>query len=282
MIVTTEAIILKSLKYRDTSKILTAYTQEFGRCSVVANGARQAKNKFGSALDVGACSLLTFYKHPNKDLHTLSGAETARPMRQIMDSFDKLTVALSMLEAMYTTQHDEELQPDLYTLLRASLSALNACENNEHTVLMWFHVQLAEQLGFALNPSVCASFGSLAGEPIRPDAAPEFLLSLANGAPFAPELNLLGSGQQAVFKVEAGTLAVLQHLHRLQKGKEAIGDETNETDETDEYTTSLQAASKLVLHPRQQQQLGDFFALYYQYHIERNITSRTRKFLRDV
>jgi DNA repair protein RecO len=302
MIVTTEAVIVKSLKYRDTSKILTAYTEAFGRCSVIANGARKPKNKFGSALEVGACSVLTFYKHPNKDLHTLQSAETAHALRRTMDSFDKLTVALSMLEAVSSTQHDEEPRPALYGFLRESLRAVNDCEANEQTILFWFQLHLAEALGFALRPQVCAS----SDDEISPAMAPEFLLSLADGAPFAPEFNLLASARQDVFKVDAGTLAVLQHLARLhqsavgsrgaynalasQGGLDARGLDARGLDAQSELgstsnsalASALDAASRLALQPRQQQQLGDFFALYYQYHIERNITGRTRRFLRDV
>jgi DNA repair protein RecO (recombination protein O) len=271
MIVTTEAIVLKSLKYRDSSKLLTVYTEQFGRCSLVANGARKPKNKFGSALEPMACSSLTFYKHPNKDLHTLSAAETALPLRSLTDSFERLTAGIAMLEAVYTTQHDEEQNPELYTLLKSSLVALNALPTDKHTeqtLVLWFQLRLAEVLGFALNPHYCAD----TGDEILPDAAPEFIISLSDGAPYSPEtVRLRGSvksgtgGSTSVhgFRMEAGTLAVLQRLRELP-------------------LASLDAVAALVLSARQQQQLGDFFALYYKFHIDRGIASRTRRFMRDV
>jgi DNA repair protein RecO len=263
MLATTEAIILKSSKYRDSSKLLTVYTEQFGRCSLIANGARKAKNKFGSALEPTACSTLTFYKHQNKDLHTLSAAETALPFRALTESFERLTVAIAMLEAVYTTQHDEEHNPELYALIKSSLAALNALPNDkpsEYTLLVWFQVRLAELLGFALNPHLCAETEEI----IDPTAAPEFTLSLGDGAPFAPVV--AGTAQaprRDGFRVEAGTLAALQRLS--------------------EYSLEAVATvATIILSARQQQQLGDFFALYYKFHLDRSITSRTRNFMRSL
>ncbi len=255
MITTTEAIILKSVKFRDSSKLLTAYSEEFGRCSLVANGARKAKNKFGSALDPLSCSRLTFYKHPNKDLHTLSDAENALPMRNLMESFDKLTVGLAMLEAVYATQFEQEKNTELYNLLKFTLQALNIAEHNEHSLLVWFQFWLADVLGFALNPRQCAD----TDERISPEDAPEFILSLADGAPFSPVLNTRRDG----FRIEAGTLAILQRLSDLD-------------------TAQVARVTMISLSPRQKQQLDDFFSLYYQYHLDRRITDRTRRFLRDM
>jgi DNA repair protein RecO (recombination protein O) len=260
MLVTTEAIILKSMKYRDSSKILTVYTEQFGKCRLVANGARKAKNKFGTALDPTACSTLTFYKHPSKDLHTLSHAETAAPMRNLQESFERLTAALAVLEAMQTTQHDEESNPELYTLLKTTLITLNnhhALEGKETTLLLWFQVRLAEYLGFALRPSVCAETGEI----LAPEAAPEFVLSLADGAPYSPALN--NTALKNGFRMEAGALAVLQRFSAIN-------------------VPSIERVAQYNLSPRQYQQLADFLALYYRYHIDRNVTERTRKFFRDI
>jgi DNA repair protein RecO len=263
MIVTTEAIILKSLKYRDTSKLLTVYTEQFGRCSLIAHSARKPKNKFGSALEITACSRLTFYKHPAKELHTLSAAEIALPLRGITESFERLTVALSIAEALLSTQHDEEQNAALYGLVKSTLHHLNTLEHNAHTLLAWFQIRLAEQVGFALNPHYYAA----SSEEIFPEMAAEFVLSLADGAPCSPvsTLHTTSALQQTngTFRVEAGTLAVLQRLERIPK-------------------EHLQQATMIQLSAKQQQQLGDFFSLYYQYHLSRFITGRTRRFLRDA
>lgn len=249
MINTTEAIILKSLKYRDSSKILTAYTAEFGRCSLIANGARKAKNKFGSALEPMSCSTLTFYKRNGKDLHTLSGAETSVSLRNLMESFDRITAGLAMCEIIYTTQVHEEQNIAIFTLLKNALIALNASDGNEQTLVLWFQAHYAALLGFRITPETCAA----SGEAVQPSDAPTFTLSLADGAPYSPAFARLNTG----FQVDAGTLAVLQRLMRIPP----------------------EQALLLVLSPRQQSQLEDFLTMYYQFHLDRNVSDRSRRFL---
>lgn len=249
MISTTEAIILKSLKYRDSSKILTVYTAEFGRCSLIANGARKSKNKFGSALEPMSCSRLTFYKRSGKDLHTLSNAETAVPLRNLMDSFDRITAGLAICEIVYTSQVHEEQNLAIFDLLQRTLVALNESERNEQTLVLWFQAHYAALLGFRLTPDVCASTGSI----INVADAPTFTISLADGAPYSPPYARLNTG----FQMDAGALAVLQRLMLIP----------------------AEQASRLALSERQHSQLGDFFAMYYQFHLDRNLTDRSRRFM---
>lgn len=249
MISTTEAIILKSLKYRDSGKLLTVYTAEYGRCSLIANGARKAKNKFGSALEPMSCSALTFYKRTGKDLHTLSGAETAVPLRNLMDSFDRMTAGLAICETVYSTQTHEEQNLAIFHLLKDVLVALNASERNEQTLIAWFQAHYAAFLGFRIAPDFCAA----SGEAVSPADAPHFLLSLADGAPYSPAFAQVNTG----FRMDAGTLAILQRLMHI----------------------SPEQALLMVLSERQQTQLSDFLAMYYQFHLDRTVSDRSRRFM---
>jgi DNA repair protein RecO (recombination protein O) len=248
MLSTTEAIILKSVKYRDSSKLLTAYTEEFGRCSFVANGARKAKNKFGVALEPMSCSRLSFYKRAGKDLHTLSAAEISLPLRNIAESFERLTVGLAICEIVYATQTHEERNKAVFGIVRETLRALNAAESNERSVLYWFQVHYAERLGFRLAPGACAQTGVA----VNAGDAPEFVVSLADGAPYAPSVSQRGGG----FTMDAASLEALQRLAAMPASD----------------------ASSLALSEAQHSRLHDFFALYYRFHLDRDISARAERF----
>ncbi len=252
MIVTTEAIVLKSVKYRETSKLVSLYTADFGRCSVIANGARRAKNKFGSSLEPTSCSSVTFYKSANKDLHTLSAAETALPLRNIMESFDRLTTGMAMLELVYTSQLDEEHNPGLYMLLKESLRILNDTTGSPQSLLASFQLHLAAETGFAVNPLHCPE----SGEDIQPDQAPEFVISLADGAPFSPAFSVNRTG----LRIEADVLAALQQL----------------------YTTPIDDAPEVDISDKVLLQLRDFFGRYFEYHLGKRIGTRSVKFLHET
>lgn len=252
MITTTEAIILKSIKYRDSSKLLTVYTEAFGRCSLIANGARTAKNKFGSALEPMSCSILTFYKKQNKDLHTLSAAEPSVRMRNMTESFDRITAGLLMCEIIYTSQTHEEQNPTVYALLKSTLIELNASEKNEQSLVFWFQTQYAAVMGFGLNPNICPA----SGEVVLPESADDFIISLADGAPYSASFARIHTG----FRMEPATLLALQQMCEI----------------------TLENVTSLALSKRQQSQLNDFFALYYQFHLDRSLTDRSRHFMQSV
>ena len=125
MLVKTDAVILKSMKYRDTSKIVTLYSKEFGKLKVIAKGARSAKNKFGASLDPLTCSHVVLYKKEQRDLHLLSQCDLILPFNRLREDFDRMSVGFSVIELLNQIVHEEERNEPLYQLLLETLTALN-------------------------------------------------------------------------------------------------------------------------------------------------------------
>jgi DNA repair protein RecO (recombination protein O) len=163
MIEKTGAIVLKSMKYRDTSKIVTVYAKRFGKMSCLAKGARTAKNKFGSSLEVLVESEIVFYHKQARDLHLLSQASTLRPFKKIHAEGDRLGVALSIAELVDRLAHEQEEQADLYGLLLDALEALEHSAKNFVNILYAFEVRLAGLFGYAPNFTRCARCGKALG-----------------------------------------------------------------------------------------------------------------------
>lgn len=247
MIVQSEAIVLKARKYRESSKLVVLYTRDWGKCTVIAKGARRARNKFGSALEPLACSHVSLYKHANREIHTLSAAEPALALRGIPESFERLTTGLAMAEAVLNSQLDEDSNPALYTLFRNCLETLNTCHRNEELFLFYFQVHLAGIMGFGIET------GSYPEGPAAGTALPEsVVLSLSDGAPFAPH-RIMANG----FRVSGSTLACLGRLARA---------------ELDELQGLAPGQAELL-------EVREFLGRYFNYHLEKNLTWRTRNFL---
>ena len=98
MIVSTEAVILKTMKYRDTSRIVTLYTRDFGRLSVIAKGARSRNNKFGASLEPLSHVSAVLYKNEHRDLHLLSKCEISTQFRRIPEDLERLSTAMAIIE----------------------------------------------------------------------------------------------------------------------------------------------------------------------------------------
>ncbi len=155
MIVKTDAIVLRSMKYGETSKILTLYTREFGRMSVIVKGARGAKSKFGAALDVMSHSSVVMYKKEQRELQLLTQADLIDQYRRIIDHPDRLMYGFALLEFLSSTVNGEEAHEELYAVLEHSLAALNAADARPAAVLLHYLLRLIHALGLGIDVRHC-------------------------------------------------------------------------------------------------------------------------------
>lgn len=159
MLTKTEAVVLKSMKYRDTSKVVTFYTKEYGKIKGIAKGARTAKNKYGSSLEPMTKACLVLYKKEHRDLHLISQCDAIDSFRHLSEDLDRLSMALAVLELVNQVTHDEERKPVLYNLLVEILSALDCSTKNYANYLQAFRLRLAAIYGYAPNFDQCGTCG---------------------------------------------------------------------------------------------------------------------------
>ncbi len=159
MIVKTEAIVLRSRKFRETSKILNFYTKEFGKLSVIAKGARGPKSKFGASLQPLNHVSAVLYKNDNRELHLLSQCDSVTRFPRLAEDLDKFTAAMSVVEMVEYVAHDEERNDQMFDLAFSVLSAINDAEKNAPNVQLYFELHLADVLGFRPNFHTCLSCG---------------------------------------------------------------------------------------------------------------------------
>ena len=77
-LVVTEAVVLHTFDYLESSRIVRLATRELGVQSVLARGARRPRSRFGSSLDLFASGTAHFYLKPGRDLSTLGGFDVTR------------------------------------------------------------------------------------------------------------------------------------------------------------------------------------------------------------
>ncbi len=151
MILSTEAIVLKSRKYGDSSKLVSLFTYEKGVITVIAKGARNSKSKFGSSVQPMSIIYTNIYIKPNRDLHILSKAELVVPLGNIRRSMSKLAVGMAMMESIIQSQENDHANYELYDLLKNKLNKLNSIEIHPFTIFISFQIKLAELMGFGID-----------------------------------------------------------------------------------------------------------------------------------
>jgi DNA repair protein RecO (recombination protein O) len=220
MLIKTEAIVLKSMKYRDTSKIVTFYSQEYGKLKGIAKGARTAKNKFGSSLEPMSRSMLVIYKKEHRDLHLISQCDAIDSFKNLTEDLDRMTTALSVIELMNQVTHEEERNPALFALLVETLSALNSSSKNYSSYLHAFRLRLASLFGYAPNFEVCSECGNSL---IIGNGEKQFAFQVARGAVFCnrccmPNDSFMSMGNESVafVSISAQGLQIVRRLLNAQ------------------------------------------------------------------
>jgi DNA repair protein RecO (recombination protein O) len=155
MIVKTEALVLKSRRYRETSKIVTFYSEKFGKIKGVAKGARETKSKFGAALEPMTHVSIVLYKKEHRDLHMISQSEIVRLFPRLHSDLARITAGLFAVELIDAAMHDEEPNEPVFRLVIEIMSELDSATKNLENVLYFFRLHLLDLMGFKPDFQAC-------------------------------------------------------------------------------------------------------------------------------
>ncbi|UCC74449.1 MAG: DNA repair protein RecO [Gemmatimonadota bacterium] len=173
-LVTTEATILKSYEYSETSKILRLLTRDVGLCSVIAKGARRPKSRFGGLLEPFSDGVATFYAKEGRELHTLSWFELRRE-RQILGNELLRFAGAGLLTEIVLRFAPAAGDEQLFAQLGHGLDRLVEAKGDVLTAILEETWRLVGRLGFAPSVDRCA----VCGEPPAPDQETHF--DMVNG-----------------------------------------------------------------------------------------------------
>jgi len=166
MIVTTDAVVLRTMKYRESSRIAVLYTRELGKISVIARGARDGKSRLGGGLQPMNLVSAVVYVRETRDLQLLTQCDVIVPMHALGADLEKMGAAMAVLELTDAVSPQEEPSGELFDLLRATLGAVSAATKQPGNALYYFELHLLGLIGFQPLLSACAS----CGRPVEPEA----------------------------------------------------------------------------------------------------------------
>lgn len=153
----TEAIVLHSADYLESSRILRLATRDAGVQSVVARGARNSRKRFGSAVDLFAQGQAQFETRTGRDLHVLVGFDVARSHPGLAEHLARFTAASALAEVTLRVLH-EEAAPALFDGLANALADL-AQQPGESAIAITLGAlwRLVRDVGFSPVLDHCAN-----------------------------------------------------------------------------------------------------------------------------
>jgi DNA repair protein RecO (recombination protein O) len=156
MLHSTKAIVLRSVKYGETSLVATLYTEKFGRQSYILNGVRSEKRSSHRANLYQAATILdaVVYHSPHKNLQRIKEAHVHMFYNALHANIVKNTIAIFISELIYKTITEPESHIELYSFFENSLLHIDTTDDGKLANFpILFTFQLADHLGFGLQNS---------------------------------------------------------------------------------------------------------------------------------
>jgi DNA repair protein RecO (recombination protein O) len=154
----TEAVILKSIKFGDTSRIATLYTKDHGKVKVIAKGIRTPKSKMAGALQTFAHIQAIFYKKRTSEIYLLSQADIINTHQSLSRDLNRYVFASAAFELLDRLIIGEESNPEIFELILHTLSFMESCsEESIEKAFAHFALSLTELLGYKPKLDKCIS-----------------------------------------------------------------------------------------------------------------------------
>ena len=155
--VSTEAIVLRSIRYGEADRVLHLYTPGHGRLAAIAKGARRTRSRFGARLEPFFHIRMILHEG-RSDLHTVTSADTVAAHPSLRDHAATLDAAARACDAVARLFETPDPHPEVFRLLANQLALLN---------LDVVHARPANGLAFRLKLLLAAGIvpqlGSCAG-----------------------------------------------------------------------------------------------------------------------
>lgn len=174
MLITTAAVVLRTYRYSETSKVVRLATRDLGVQSAIAKGALRPKSRFGAGLELLSEGQAQLYHRNERELQTLAAFDVERLRRALADDLSRFAAASALAEIMLRMAPPAPL-PAAYDALTTGLDGLASQPPDDVDATgvraVW---QLLGILGFAPSLDRCVRDGAAiaaADDPIMFSAA---------------------------------------------------------------------------------------------------------------
>ncbi len=159
-IVKSRAVVLRRQRLGETSKLVTLFTEDYGKLKVVAKGARQPRSRFGAALEPFTEVQAVCYLRDDRELQTLSECDVIRQHPGLQADLERLSLASAAGELVDRLTVEAEPNRRIYACLAGALPALAEVAAAQVEPVFWyFQLRVAQALGYQPELSQCVACG---------------------------------------------------------------------------------------------------------------------------
>ena len=147
-------VVIKTLDYKENDKLVWLYTDNYGKITTVARGAKKSKNKlFSVTLPLCYCEYMVFR---GKTLYNLQEGKIINSFQGLMNNLDKLTYSSYICELIDIAILEGEVNQLLFKEFITTLYLLNTDALDYELLIRAFELKLLKATGYGLNLESCS------------------------------------------------------------------------------------------------------------------------------
>lgn len=205
----TAAVILRSLDYGESDRIVTFYTADFGKLTGIAKGARRSKKRFANTLELFSCIQIIFSRRGRDSLALIEEGSILNYYPRIREDLEKTLIASYLLELTDKFTLEGKKNAELFQLLLSFLVLVEA-GNNPEDLLRFFEIRLLKHAGYEPALDRCMACKKVVG-----DADVYYFVARDGGL----RCMTCASGHPGVVTVSLGTIKTLLLGKDMEIGK---------------------------------------------------------------
>jgi DNA repair protein RecO (recombination protein O) len=151
---TTNAIVIRSLNYSESDKIVTFFTKDFGKLKGIAKGARRSKKRFQNALGLFSHLRLIFFDKEGLGLVRAESCDILHSFPKIREDLRKIVYGNYYLELANEMAGEREVNREAFELLLSFLSNLEETAPQEEQLRL-FEIRMLSLFGYRPNMRRC-------------------------------------------------------------------------------------------------------------------------------
>lgn len=156
-----EGIVIRTISYGETNKIVTLFTEEAGKVTAMARGAKKPRSKLSAVTQ--PFTFGHFLIRQGRGMGTISQGETIQSMRFLRENLEATSYASYIVEIVDKLVEQNTRSTGIYTLLVDALNAINE-EYPPEVITLFVEWKMLQVAGIHVVLDECASCGATDGE----------------------------------------------------------------------------------------------------------------------
>ncbi|MDR0879279.1 MAG: DNA repair protein RecO [Clostridioides sp.] len=154
----TEGIVLRTVKYKENDVILTIFTRKLGKVSAIAKGARRVKSPLLSSSQLFSYSNFTLKQQGN--MYRVAQADTIKNFYNISYDFDAFSYASYVVRLVENSIFENQTNLRLFILLAQVLYLFTASKADKKYLTSVFELKFLDFTGFRPVVDSCVACGA--------------------------------------------------------------------------------------------------------------------------